>query len=200
MTPNSLAATGLTVGYGETPVLQDLDFCVPQGRFTAIIGPNGCGKSTLVKSLARVLTTQPGMVTLDGKKLQAYRPRHLAQRVALLPQHPTVPDGVTVRSLVARGRYPYHGPLRQWSPNDTPAIEQALDDTGLSALRISRLPHYRVANANAPGWRWYWPNKPTTCSWMSQPHFWISLTKLRCCGYVAASPTRVAPWWPSYTT
>src|SRR5699024_9654432 len=152
MTHNALAATGLTVGYGETPVLQDLDFCVPQGRFTAIIGPNGCGKSTLVKSLARVLATPPGMVTLDGKKLQAYRPRHLAQRVALLPQHPTVPDGVTVRSLVARGRYPYHGPLRQWSPNDTPAIEQALDDTGLSAF--ADVP---VAASSASQRRRAWP-------------------------------------------
>ena len=134
MTHNGLAASGLTIGYGDTPVLDNLDFIVPQARFTAIIGPNGCGKSTLVKSLARVLATKPGMVMLDGKKLQAYRPRQLAQRVALLPQHPTVPDGVTVRSLVARGRYPYHGPLRQWSPQDGPAIDQALEDTGLSAF------------------------------------------------------------------
>ena len=134
MTHHGLTATDLTVGYSETPVIHNLDFAVPQGRFTAIIGPNGCGKSTLVKSLARVLATKPGMVTLDGKKLQAYRPRQLAQRLALLPQHPTVPDGVTVRSLVARGRYPYHGPLRQWSPEDTPAIDQALEDTGLTAF------------------------------------------------------------------
>lgn len=134
MTHHGLTAHGLTVGYGKAPVLQGLEFTVPQGRFTAVVGPNGCGKSTLVKSLARVLETKPGMVTLDGKRLQAYRPRHLAQRVALLPQHPTVPDGVTVRSLVARGRYPYHSPLRQWSPDDAPAIEQALDDTGLTAF------------------------------------------------------------------
>lgn len=134
MMNSELTATGLTVGYGDTPVLQGLDFAVPPGRFTAVVGPNGCGKSTLVKSLARVLATQPGMVTLDGKKLQSYRPRHLAQRVALLPQHPTVPDGVTVRSLVARGRYPYHRPLRQWAPDDAQAIAQALGDTGLIAL------------------------------------------------------------------
>lgn len=134
MTPSGLTATGLTVGYGETTVLHDLDFVVPHGRFTAVVGPNGCGKSTLVKSLARVLVTKPGMVLLDGKPLRSYRPRQLAQRVALLPQHPTVPDGVTVRSLVARGRYPYHRPLRQWTPDDEPAIAQALEDTGLSAF------------------------------------------------------------------
>lgn len=134
MTQHGLTAHQLTVGYGETPVLQHLDFTVPQGRFTAIVGPNGCGKSTLVKSLARVLATRHGMVTLDGKNLQAYRPRQLAQRVALLPQHPTVPDGVTVGSLVARGRYPYHRPLRQWSPEDGSAIDQALDATDMTAF------------------------------------------------------------------
>lgn len=134
MTNVGLQAAGLTVGYGETPVLQGLDFTVPQGRFTAVVGPNGCGKSTLVKSLARVLATKPGMVTLDGKQLHTYRSRQLAQRVALLPQHPTVPDGVTVSRLVARGRYPYHGPLRQWSAEDAPAIAEALEATGLTAL------------------------------------------------------------------
>lgn len=134
LTATGLTAHDLTVGYGNTPVLQDLCFTVPQGRFTAVVGPNGCGKSTLVKSLARVLATTPGMVTLDGQNIQTYRPRKLAQRVALLPQHPTVPDGVTVRSLVARGRYPYHRPLRQWSADDAPAIHQALEDTGLTAF------------------------------------------------------------------
>jgi iron complex transport system ATP-binding protein len=133
MTPiTGLATTGLTVGYGGEPVIDKLDFRLPQGRFTAVIGPNGCGKSTLVKSLSRVLPTAPGMVQLDGMALHKYRPRKLAQRIALLPQHPTVPDGVTVRNLVARGRYPYHGPLRQWSPDDPQAIEQALHATGLT--------------------------------------------------------------------
>lgn len=131
-TITGLAVTGLTVGYGADPVITDMDFTVPHGRFTAIIGPNGCGKSTLIKSLSRVLPTTPGMVSLDGARLHAYRPQRLAQRIALLPQHPTIPDGVTVRSLVARGRYPYHRPLRQWSPDDPPAIAQALEDTGLT--------------------------------------------------------------------
>ncbi|GAA2041951.1 ABC transporter ATP-binding protein [Yaniella flava] len=129
-----LSATQLTVGYGGAPVLNDLDFTVPQGRFTAVIGPNGCGKSTLVKSLARVLATEPGMVTLAEQPLQKLRPKHLAQRIALLPQHPVVPDGVTVRGLVARGRYPYHRPLRQWSADDPQAIAQALEDTSMTAF------------------------------------------------------------------
>lgn len=131
-TTTGLAATGLTVGYGGEPILNNLDFTLPTGQFTAVIGPNGCGKSTLVKSLSRVLPTAPGMVSLDGTTLHKYRPRILAQRIALLPQHPIIPDVVTVRNLVARGRYPYHGPLRQWSPDDPQAIHEALEATGLT--------------------------------------------------------------------
>ena len=129
-----LTATQLSVGYGADPVLSQLDFTVPQGRFTAVIGPNGCGKSTLVKSLSRVLAVKADMVQLDGKPLHKLKPKLLAQRIALLPQHPVVPDGVTVRGLVARGRYPYHRPLKQWSADDPAAIAQALEDTGMTAF------------------------------------------------------------------
>lgn len=134
MTTTGLATNKLRVGYGTEPVLSDFDFTVPEGRFTAVIGPNGCGKSTLVKSLSRVLTTEPGMVSLEGKPVQKLRPKLLAQRIALLPQHPVVPDGVTVRGLVSRGRYPYHRPLKQWSPDDPTAIAQALEATGMTAF------------------------------------------------------------------
>lgn len=129
-----LTATQLSVGYGADPVLSDLDFTVPEGRFTAVIGPNGCGKSTLVKSLSRVLAAEPNMVQLEGKPLRHLKPKLLARRIALLPQHPVVPDGVTVRGLVARGRYPYHRPLKQWSADDPAAIAQALEDTGMTAF------------------------------------------------------------------
>ncbi|MGP6173851.1 ABC transporter ATP-binding protein [Corynebacterium sp. A21] len=137
MSTTGLQARGLRIGYGGDPVIPDLDFRVPEGCFTAIIGPNGCGKSTLVKSLTRVLRTAPGMVLLDDRELGDYRPRQLARQLALLPQHPVVPEGVTVRGLVNRGRYPYHGPLRQWSAEDPKAITEALADTGLSALAES---------------------------------------------------------------
>lgn len=134
MTTTGLATNKLRVGYGTEPVLSDFDFTVPEGRFTAVIGPNGCGKSTLVKSLSRVLTTEPGMVSLEGKPVQKLRPKLLAQRIALLPQHPVVPDGVTVRGLVSRGRYPYHRPLKQWSSDDPTAIAEALEATGMTAF------------------------------------------------------------------
>lgn len=130
-----LRAEKVTVGYGGAPVLQDLDFTVPAGRFTAVIGPNGCGKSTLVKTLARTLKPESGRVLLDDRALSQWRSKEIARRVALLPQHPVTPDGVTVRSLVARGRHPYHAPLRQWAPGDDDAVEAALTATGVGELR-----------------------------------------------------------------
>lgn len=133
-TATGLTTNKLSVGYGAEPVLDDFDFTVPEGRFTAVIGPNGCGKSTLVKSLSRVLGTEPGMVNLEGNPVQKLRPKLLAQCIALLPQHPVVPDGVTVRGLVSRGRYPYHRPLKQWSAEDPVAIAQALEDTGMTGF------------------------------------------------------------------
>lgn len=130
-----LNASGIVVGYGGPPVIDGLDFHAPQGKFTAILGPNGCGKSTLVKALSRVLPVQGGEVSLDGMPLSSFRPRKLAQRIALLPQHPIVPAGVSVRQLVSRGRYPYHTPFRQWSDDDAPAIDAALEATGITEIQ-----------------------------------------------------------------
>jgi iron complex transport system ATP-binding protein len=128
-----LVADRLTVGYGTTTVLDRLDLALPTGAFTAVVGPNGCGKSTLVRTLARTLRPRGGRVLLDGRPLDEWRPKHLARHLAFLPQDPVVPDGVTVRSLVARGRHPYHSPLRQWAPGDDEAVAAAMAATGVDA-------------------------------------------------------------------
>ena len=133
-TPRGLVADDLQVGYGPTTVLDGLSLTLPAGAFTAIVGPNGCGKSTLVRTLARTLRPRRGAVLLDGRPLPAWRPKQLAQQLAFLPQDPVLPDGVTVRSLVARGRHPYHSPLRQWAPGDDEAVAGAMDATGVTAL------------------------------------------------------------------
>ncbi|MCX6408683.1 MAG: ABC transporter ATP-binding protein [Propionibacteriales bacterium] len=139
MNESSLRADGITVGYGGAPVLRDLDFTVSRGQFTAVIGPNGCGKSTLVKTLARTLRPTAGQVVLDGVPVERHRSKHVARRVGLLPQEPVVPDGITVEELVARGRHPYHSPLRQWSEGDDEAIASALSATGVDALAGRRV-------------------------------------------------------------
>jgi iron complex transport system ATP-binding protein len=130
----SLALDGATVAYGERPVLDGLDFAVPHGRFTAVIGPNGCGKSTMLKTLARTLRPRGGAALLDGRPLGDWRSKAVARRIALLPQDPVVPEGITVRALVARGRHPYHSPFRHWLPGDDETVAAALAATGVAEL------------------------------------------------------------------
>ncbi|MFI6812414.1 ABC transporter ATP-binding protein [Nonomuraea sp. NPDC050328] len=132
--PVSLAARDLTISYGGAPVVRDLTLDLPAGEFTMIIGPNGCGKSTLLKALGRVHKPASGQVLLNGKDLWSYRGREAARHVALLPQNPLAPEGITVGALVRRGRYPHHTLLRQWSPGDESAVAFALDRTGLGDL------------------------------------------------------------------
>nr|WP_237535065.1 ABC transporter ATP-binding protein [Streptomyces sp. SID3343] len=129
-----MSARGATLSYGRTPVVEDVDLDLPIGGLTVIVGPNGCGKSTLLKAFARVLKPVRGAITLDGKDVHGYRGREFARTVALLPQSPIAPEGVSVRDLVRRGRHPHHTLLRQWSPDDDHAIGFALDRTGLGDL------------------------------------------------------------------
>ncbi|GAB2895584.1 ABC transporter ATP-binding protein [Streptomyces mayteni] len=129
-----LSAREVTISYGGDPIVRELSIDIPDGGLTMIIGPNGCGKSTLVKAFARVLKPVGGRILLHGRDLGGYRPKEAARQVALLPQSPVAPDGITVRGLVRRGRYPHHTLLRQWSPADDAAIAFALERTGLTEL------------------------------------------------------------------
>jgi iron complex transport system ATP-binding protein len=131
---SSLRLAGATVAYAERPVLEELDFEVPAGVFTAVIGPNGCGKSTMLRTLARTLRPRAGGALLDGRPLERWRSKAVARRIGLLPQDPVVPDAITVRALVARGRHPYHSALRQWLPGDDEVVDAAMAATGVSDL------------------------------------------------------------------
>ncbi|GAA3084076.1 ABC transporter [Streptosporangium carneum] len=133
-----LGTRGVTISYGGAPVVRDVSLDIPDGELTMIIGPNGCGKSTLLKGLARVLRPDLGRVLLHGRDIWSYRGRDAARHVALLPQNPIAPEGVDVRGLVRRGRYPHHTLLRQWSPDDEAAIGFALERTGLDQLAGAR--------------------------------------------------------------
>lgn len=130
-----LVGEGLTLGYDERVVAEDLSIEIARGSFTAVIGPNGCGKSTLLRALARTLTPRAGRVLLDGEPLTSLRPRRVARKLALLPQGPVAPEGITVGDLVARGRYPHQGLLRQWSAADAAAVGAALAATETTDLR-----------------------------------------------------------------
>ncbi|TDC70483.1 ABC transporter ATP-binding protein [Streptomyces hainanensis] len=130
----ALTGRGLRLGYGSRVVADELDLAITGGRVTALVGPNACGKSTALRALARLLKPTAGVVHLDGTDIQELPARALAQRLALLPQTPTAPDGITVRDLVARGRTPHQRWWRQWSREDELVVDAALAATGSAEL------------------------------------------------------------------
>lgn len=129
-----LAARDLALGYGGTRIVDSLSLEVPSGRFTVIVGANACGKSTLLRGLARLLVPEGGEVLLDGKAIHRLPTREVATCMSVLPQTPVAPDGITVADLVARGRYPHQGWLRRWGAGDDEAVEAALAATGCADL------------------------------------------------------------------
>lgn len=128
---------GLTLGYGPAsapPIVEDLDLDVPAERVTAIIGANGCGKSTLLRGLTRQLAPRAGSIEVLGRDAARVSARDYARTVALLPQHPVAPEGMTVAQLVARGRHPHRGLLGGRAAGDDAAIASALERTDLVEL------------------------------------------------------------------
>jgi iron complex transport system ATP-binding protein len=124
-----LNAKDLTLQYEARKVVEGLTTEIPEGKVTMIVGANACGKSTLLRGLSRLLKPAGGTVTLDGKDIHTRPARELARTLGLLPQHPTAPDGITVRDLVGRGRYPHQGFFRSWSAADDAAVQRALHAT-----------------------------------------------------------------------
>ncbi|EGE41013.1 MULTISPECIES: ABC transporter ATP-binding protein [Streptomyces] len=129
-----LRAEGLHLGYDDRAVVSGLDLAVPPGRITAIVGANACGKSTLLRALARLLAPREGAVSLDGRALHTIPTRELAQRLGILPQAPVAPEGLTVIDLVNRGRSPHQTWWRQWTKADEQAVHDALAATGTTDL------------------------------------------------------------------
>ncbi|MEU6238357.1 ABC transporter ATP-binding protein [Kitasatospora sp. NPDC047058] len=132
---NRLAAHGLHLRYGNRVIVDGLDLELPGGAVTAIVGPNACGKSTLLRGLVRLLDPAAGTVTLDGSDIHRMPARALAKRMGLLPQQPVTPEAVTVEALVRLGRFPHQRMLSPWSKADQAAVEEALARTGTDVLR-----------------------------------------------------------------
>lgn len=126
-----LQAQSLSVAYGEKYVLEELDLDVPKGKITVFIGRNGCGKSTLLSVFARMIKPVSGEVYLNGKKMLMSNTKKIARELAVLPQGPVAPEGITVLQLVKQGRYPYQTWLKQWSEEDEACVRRALEVTKL---------------------------------------------------------------------
>ncbi|WP_307844939.1 ABC transporter ATP-binding protein [Actinotalea solisilvae] len=124
----------MTLAYDQRVVVEGLSLDVPDGSFTVVVGPNACGKSTLLRGLARLLTPRSGAVLLDGRAVHTLPTREVARRVGLLPQSAVAPEGITVADLVSRGRYPHQGLLRQWSAADEGAVAHAMALTHVTDL------------------------------------------------------------------
>lgn len=130
----ALAAETITLGYDDRVISRDLSIEIPEGAFTVIVGPNACGKSTLLRALSRLLKPKNGAILLDGRTIHSYKAKEVARKLGLLPQTSTAPDGISVADLVARGRYPHQSMIRQWSRHDEAAVLEAMAATNVTSL------------------------------------------------------------------
>lgn len=130
----TFSAEALSLAYSAERIIDALTLQVPVGKVTALVGPNGCGKSTLLRGLARLLKPQGGAVLLDGSAIHSLPTKQLAREIGILPQSPVAPEGLSVRELVAQGRYPHQHWFQQWSAEDEAALQHALQLTKLEPL------------------------------------------------------------------
>ncbi|MEW2418837.1 ABC transporter ATP-binding protein [Streptomyces sp. NPDC046866] len=129
-----LTAQNVTLGYEQRVIAENLSVEIPDHSFTVIVGPNACGKSTLLRALSRMLKPSAGQVLLDGQAISSLPAKKVARTLGLLPQSSVAPDGITVADLVARGRYPHQGLLRQWSSQDERIVRESMASTGVAEL------------------------------------------------------------------
>jgi len=129
----------LTLGYNDKIILNDINITLPKGKISILIGSNGCGKSTFLKSMARLLNPIKGEVLLEEKNIFTTSTKKVARMLSILPQNPYAPEDLTIFNLVKQGRYPYQSWLNQWSKEDENAINYALEKTGLLDIRDSRI-------------------------------------------------------------
>ncbi|MEW2546920.1 ABC transporter ATP-binding protein [Streptomyces sp. NPDC047002] len=132
--PSTLAARGLRLGYDGRTVVAGVSADLPTGAMTMVVGANACGKSTLLRGLARLLAPAGGSVLLDGADIRSVPTKEVAARLGILPQTPVAPDGIRVADLVGRGRYPHQGWFRRWTPADDEAVAEALSATDTLGL------------------------------------------------------------------
>ena len=131
---HSLRTENLVSGYGRTTIVDGIDLDIPSGSISVIVGANACGKSTLLKTIARLLPAQSGAVLIDGKGIGQIPTKELARTLGLLPQQPVAPEGIVVADLVGRGRHPHQKLFRAWTAEDDRAVTDALSVTGVLDL------------------------------------------------------------------
>jgi iron complex transport system ATP-binding protein len=134
---NSIATKNLAIAYDEKLIVDDLNMNIPKGKITTIIGPNGCGKSTVLKAVGRILKPKEGMVYLNGDDIRNLSTKDVAQKMAILPQSPQTQGGLTVGELVSYGRFPHQRGFGKLSPEDKKIIAWALEITKLTEFETT---------------------------------------------------------------
>ena len=131
---NELLTNQLSLSYGDQLIIEQLNLHIPKGKITILVGSNGCGKSTLLKSLCRLLRPGKGNVVLDGQDIFKMSTKAVARKLAVLPQGPTAPEGLTVSQLVRQGRYPHQNFMGQWTSQDEEMVQKAMKDTNVISI------------------------------------------------------------------
>lgn len=134
---NSITTTNLAIAYEDKLIVDGLNMNIPKGKITIIIGPNGCGKSTVLKTIGRILKPKEGLVYLNGDDIRNLSTKEVAQKMAILPQSPQAQGGLTVGELVSYGRFPHKKGFGKLSPEDKKVIQWALDITKLTELEVT---------------------------------------------------------------
>ena len=127
-----LESVALSLGYEKKTIIQSLDLVIEPKQITVLVGGNGCGKSTLLKSFARLLKPSAGQVLLNGADIHSLSGKDVARKLAILPQGPVAPEGLTVEQLVRQGRYPHQNWLQSWTEEDERLVRKALQDTNMT--------------------------------------------------------------------
>ena len=185
-----LETRNLGAGYEKRVILEDVSLSLPAGKITAIVGGNASGKSTLLRTLARILQPKSGAVLLDGQSVHQMKSRKLAQVMGLLPQSPIAPEGIAVADLVGRGRHPHQGLFSRWSAEDDRAVARALAATGTEELAERDLDTLSGGQRQRVWIAMALAQRPTCCCWMSQQPFWTSRIRSRCWTCLSISTPR----------
>ncbi|MCI4138435.1 ABC transporter ATP-binding protein [Bacillus vallismortis] len=167
---NSLTTEQLGIGYGDRVIVEDLNISVPKGKITTLIGPNGCGKSTILKTMSRIMRSHTGAVYLNGKAIHKMPTKDIAKDMAILPQTPEAPSGLTVYELVSYGRFPHQSGFGRLHDEDRRIIKWALEETGMAeyaerpieALSGGQRQRVWIAMALAQGTELLLLDEPTT--------------------------------------
>lgn len=132
---NCITTKNLNISYGNVDIVKDLNLNIPKGKITTIIGANGCGKSTILKTIGRVITPKSGNIYINGKDIYKENPREIAKNMAILPQSPQAPSGLTVEELIAYGRFPHQKGFGKANEKDKDIVNWALEITGIEEFK-----------------------------------------------------------------